>query len=114
MRLGGELSYGVLFNLDGRILANKLVWLVMKKSDSRSGARHRTPADLREAIGSVAKAAWKDLTPLARNEWICWVISAKQAATRAHRIQRAPVLRPLSARWSLRGIDCKSSSAQRL
>lgn len=33
-------------------------------------------------------AAWEDITPLARNEFICWVVSAKQAATRARRITR--------------------------
>jgi hypothetical protein len=63
----------------------------MTKNGSRPGAVHKTPADLRSAVGSEAltRAAWEDLTPLARNEWICWVISAKQAKTRSHRIQRA-------------------------
>jgi hypothetical protein len=52
---------------------------------------HKTPTDLRMALRSETKtqAAWKDLTPLARNEWICWVISAKQETTRSRRIQRA-------------------------
>lgn len=31
---------------------------------------------------------WDDLTPLARNEFICWVISAKKEETREHRIKR--------------------------
>ena len=31
---------------------------------------------------------WRALTPLARNEWICWTISAKQEATRAKRRAR--------------------------
>src|ERR1700728_302574 len=57
----------------------------------KSGPVHRTPTDLRTALSSAAKtqAAWNDLTPLARNEWICWVISAKQEITRSRRIQRA-------------------------
>ena len=57
----------------------------------KSGPVHKTPTDLRMALRSEAKtqAAWKNLTPLARNEWICWVISAKQDATRGRRIQRA-------------------------
>ncbi len=61
------------------------------KNDNKSGPVHRTPADLRKALGSEAttKAAWKDLTPLARNEWICWVVSAKQGTTRSRRIKRA-------------------------
>ena len=57
----------------------------------KTGPLHEIPADLSEALASDAttQAAWKDLTPLARNEWICWVISAKQEATRGRRIQRA-------------------------
>jgi hypothetical protein len=54
------------------------------------GPLHRTPADLRKALSSTGatKAAWNDLTPLARNEWICWVTSAKQPETRTRRIER--------------------------
>src|SRR6266699_309843 len=33
-------------------------------------------------------AAWEDLTPLARNEWICWTISVKQPATRRQHVER--------------------------
>lgn len=60
-------------------------------SDQKAGPMHRAPADLCKAIAASAatRAAWKDLTPLARNEWICWVITAKQAATRSRRIERA-------------------------
>jgi uncharacterized protein YdeI (YjbR/CyaY-like superfamily) len=32
-------------------------------------------------------ATWEDITPLARNEWICWIESAKKPETRAHRIE---------------------------
>jgi uncharacterized protein YdeI (YjbR/CyaY-like superfamily) len=62
----------------------------MVKNESKSGPVHKPPPDLRKAVGSevVARTAWKDLTPLARNEWICWVISAKQEATRRRRIER--------------------------
>lgn len=54
------------------------------------GAVHKLPADLRVALlaSEVALAAWKDITPLARNEFICWVEDAKQEATRARRIRR--------------------------
>ena len=60
-------------------------------ASDKTGSLHKIPADLSEALGSDAtiQAAWADLTPLARNEWICWVISAKQGATRGRRIQRA-------------------------
>jgi uncharacterized protein YdeI (YjbR/CyaY-like superfamily) len=52
---------------------------------------HRMPADLRTAISgsSVARAVWEDITPLARNEWICWVTSGKKAETRGIRITKA-------------------------
>lgn len=47
------------------------------------------PTDLQKALNSAPKALmlWTDITPLARNEWICWVISAKKSDTRAHRIE---------------------------
>ena len=51
----------------------------------------RGPAtDLREALIANATAldAWKDITPLARNEFICWVEDAKQLSTRQRRIRR--------------------------
>jgi hypothetical protein len=35
-----------------------------------------------------ALAAWNDITPLARNEWICWTITVKQQATRDEHVQR--------------------------
>ena len=52
------------------------------------GVVHKLPADLRKALigNDLALAAWKDITPLARNEWICWVESAKKAETRLKRI----------------------------
>ena len=54
------------------------------------GVVHTLPADLREALlaNSTALAAWQDITPLARNEFICWVDDAKQDATRKRRIRR--------------------------
>jgi uncharacterized protein YdeI (YjbR/CyaY-like superfamily) len=54
------------------------------------GVVHKLPADLREALigNSPALVAWKDITPLARNEFICWVDDAKRQATRERRIRR--------------------------
>ena len=53
------------------------------------GVVHEVPADLKKALTSDPQAlrAWEDITPLARNEWICWVESAKKAETRGHRIE---------------------------
>lgn len=50
----------------------------------------KLPADLGKALQSdrPALALWLDITPLARNEFICWVESAKQAPTRERRIRR--------------------------
>ncbi|MHB1537170.1 MAG: YdeI/OmpD-associated family protein [Solirubrobacteraceae bacterium] len=55
------------------------------------GVVHALPADLGGALlaSAVALGAWRDITPLARNEFICWVEDAKQASTRERRIRRA-------------------------
>ncbi len=55
------------------------------------GTVHSLPVDLRKAIVDTPKvlALWQDITPLARNEWICWVISGKKAETRDIRIEKA-------------------------
>ena len=54
------------------------------------GVVHKLPADLRQALiaNPTALAAWRDITPLARNEFICWVEDAKQETTRKRRIRR--------------------------
>jgi hypothetical protein len=54
------------------------------------GVAHDLPADLRKALSSDPKAlaAWESLTPLARNEWICWAISVKKSETRHEHIER--------------------------
>ncbi len=55
------------------------------------GLVHRLPKDLRDAlVASVpALSVWQDITVLARNEWICWVISVKKEQTRVEHIRRA-------------------------
>jgi hypothetical protein len=52
------------------------------------GVVHDLPGDVREALklDPEALATWHDITPLARNEWICWIQSAKKAETRRKRI----------------------------
>jgi hypothetical protein len=46
--------------------------------------------DLQKALLQDATAAklWQSLTPLARNEWICWVISPKKQETRDEHVKR--------------------------
>lgn len=48
------------------------------------------PSDLRKNLASFpkAKVAWEDITSLARNEFICWIESAKKQETRDSRIER--------------------------
>ncbi len=54
------------------------------------GVVHKLPADLRKSITSDKKVIdlWEDITPLARNEWICWVENAKMIETRKRRIEQ--------------------------
>jgi uncharacterized protein YdeI (YjbR/CyaY-like superfamily) len=62
----------------------------MTKTAIASGVVHEVPEDLRKALVSDESALerWEDLTPLARNEWICWVISNKKLETRKNHIDR--------------------------
>lgn len=62
----------------------------MAKKGITTGVVHRVPADLGKMLTAApaARAAWEDITPLARNEFICWVVSAKKPETRARRIRR--------------------------
>lgn len=62
----------------------------MKVKNLSGGTVHSLPADLKKALvtSKEAQLIWEDLTPLARNEWICWNTSVKQAATRANHIER--------------------------
>lgn len=54
------------------------------------GVVHNIPADLKKALSADPKllTIWESLTPLARNEWICWTISVKREDTRAQHIDR--------------------------
>lgn len=59
------------------------------KKETADGVVHSVPADWRKALmaTSSAHAVWEDITPLARNEWICWVLDAKKPETRKRRIE---------------------------
>ncbi len=62
----------------------------MSSQSMPGGVVHDLPADLSEALtlNAAALEAWQDITPLARNEFICWVEDAKQTKTRQRRIRR--------------------------
>lgn len=55
------------------------------------GTVHALPKDFKEAVlaSKPVLTLWQDITPLARNEWICWVTSGKKAETRDIRITKA-------------------------
>jgi uncharacterized protein YdeI (YjbR/CyaY-like superfamily) len=55
-----------------------------------SGTIHKMPKDLEKSLKSKSELLhlWEDITPLARNEFICWVEEAKQQKTRERRIRR--------------------------
>lgn len=63
----------------------------MTNKSTNSRMPHTLPIDLKQTIKKIPKVQvlWNDITPLARNEWICWVISGKKAETRNIRIEKA-------------------------
>jgi len=63
----------------------------MNPKPAREESEGRVPTDLRKALAAAptAKAQWRDLTPIARRDFISWIDSAKQKETRRRRIERA-------------------------
>lgn len=62
----------------------------MSTKNISDGVVHTVPADLKKVL-TADKAAlekWEDITPLARNEWICWVESVKKPETRQEHVGR--------------------------
>jgi uncharacterized protein YdeI (YjbR/CyaY-like superfamily) len=51
----------------------------------------KVPTDFRNALAAapLAKPRWRDLTPIARRDFVSWIASAKQPETRRRRIERA-------------------------
>lgn len=62
----------------------------MSKVEISEGVAHKLPADLKKALIASPKAlrAWEAITPLARNEWICWTVTVKQQKTRDEHVKR--------------------------
>jgi Bacteriocin-protection, YdeI or OmpD-Associated len=54
------------------------------------GTVHTVPSDLHKALSQDAEALelWEGLTPLARNEWICWTTFVKTPAKRTEHVER--------------------------
>ena len=59
-------------------------------NDFPQGVVHEAGEDLQAALRGNPEvfALWSGLTPLGRNEFICWVEDAKQPKTRQRRIER--------------------------
>ncbi|MBP6343798.1 MAG: YdeI/OmpD-associated family protein [Candidatus Omnitrophica bacterium] len=62
----------------------------MKRPTISSGVVHKVPKDLQETLlgDPAVLETWNGLTPLARNEWICWVTIVKTAQTRQEHLKR--------------------------
>ena len=62
----------------------------MAKKTVAAGTVHKVPVDLRDALEAVPNVLkiWNGLTPLARNEWICWATYVKKEETRKQHIER--------------------------
>ncbi len=60
------------------------------KETTVSSFRHRVPADVLQMLQSRPEVSeiWNTLTPLARNEWICWVTIVKKPGTRTEHLTR--------------------------
>ena len=66
----------------------------MNKMNSKSVEQEpesKVPTDFRKALAAAPKAndQWRDLTPIARRDFISWIDSAKQSETRRRRIEKA-------------------------
>ena len=62
----------------------------MTEKSIATGVVHKVPKDLRKVLTSDLDvlAKWNNLTPLARNEWICWTTIVKESETRKEHIER--------------------------
>lgn len=60
----------------------------MNNSIIKSGVVHKISSDIKNALlsNSKMKDLWNSITPLARNEWICWIESAKKIETKNRRL----------------------------
>ncbi len=59
-------------------------------SNISNGIFHPVPDDMIKALSNNADIVvkWNSLTPIQRNEWICWVTLVKRTETRVEHISR--------------------------
>ncbi|MEY2986340.1 MAG: hypothetical protein RJB24_569 [Candidatus Parcubacteria bacterium] len=62
----------------------------MKNSNPLNGILHPITEDISQALedNSIILDKWNQLTPIQRNEWICWITIVKKSETRLNHIQR--------------------------
>ncbi len=65
---------------------------MMKSNSAEKSSEIKIPADLGRVLKAApaAEAKWKDLTPIARRDFVSWIESAKQPETRMRRIESMP------------------------
>lgn len=63
----------------------------MVKKGVSGGTVHRVPTDVERALTGAPDAltVWEDISAIARNEWICWIMSGKKVETRGIRMEKA-------------------------
>jgi len=61
-----------------------------KKKPKPTGPLHTVPKDLRTLLNANKKVldVWNTLTPLTKNEWICWITIVKKSETRKEHLER--------------------------
>ncbi len=61
----------------------------MARKTISGGTVHELPADIKKMLLASPEvlAEWEDLTPLARNEWICWTTFSQKGrnSSKPHR-----------------------------
>ena len=65
--------------------------VTLDRSAAEREPEPRMPSDLRKVLAAAPKArsVWKDITPIARRDWIQWIVSARRPETRARRVDNA-------------------------
>ena len=60
------------------------------KKELKAGVVHEVPQDIEKVLigNEHILAVWNGLTPIQRNEWICWITIVKKPETRSEHIVR--------------------------
>lgn len=55
-----------------------------------NGVLHEVPEDMQKLLANDSDIIekWNKLTPIQRNEWICWITIVKKSETRAEHLDR--------------------------